>query len=207
MGVWSTTEQAIFNWVSAAIPAGPPTYSVIFAEQQGSVFEGPFITIRLGDPIALGCVDDPTYTSNTNPAPNDVTFQVAGVREFGVTLQAFAGRGQVTGDYSPRAVLSAVRQNLEFPSVRYTLQHFAGLSPFDDRGPVRNVATEKGTIFEPRSVWECRFYVNEVATMTTTEILTVDSGFVSPGPQDPVPGIVTLPGGSTVKVPNPWPST
>ena len=185
----------------------PNGWKVIFAEQQGSVPEGPFVTIRLGDPRALGAFDDPIYTSNIGSPPNDVTFTVAGVREFGVRLQAYGGRTQVVGDNSPRAVLSAVRQALELPSVRSALQINAGLSPFDNRQPVRNVATAANAIFEPRAVFECRFYVVETASQTITEILTVDSGFVNPGPQDPVPGVVTLADGSTLDVPNPWPAS
>lgn len=196
MGVWATTEAAIYAWVSAALPGG---WTAIFAEQNGSVPETNFVTIRLGDVRALGAIDEPLYAGNAGSPPNDVTITEIGWRELDVSIQAFGVKGTTTGDNSPRAVLSAVRQQLEFPAVRAALL-MAGMAPFDDRQPVRNVATVAGTIFEPRAIFEVRFYLFETATATTTYIETVDAGPVTPGPQQAVPGTVTY-AGQTIDYP------
>lgn len=184
MGLWATVEAAIETWVSGAAPGG---WTVIFAEQNASVPEGPFISIRMGDIKALGACDEEIYTTNVGMAPNDLDVTETGMREFSVSLQAFQGKGHTYGDTSPRAVLSAVRQALETPNVRSTMEA-TGLSPFDNRQPIRNVGAAADTIFEPRAVWECRFYIIEQVVATSTYIETVDAGFTNPGPQEPIPG-------------------
>lgn len=199
MGVWSTVESTIESWIAGQLPAG---WKVIFAEQQGGMPEASTVTIRIGDPKALGACDEETNAYNGGAPLNDLTITESGPREFGISFQAYGGKGQTTGDNSPRAVLSVIRQSLELPTIRYTLQHTAGLSPFDNRGPVRNVAAVAGTIFEPRALWECRFYVVESISATTTYIETVDAGVNTPGPQEPIPGILygDLPSGLPLSV-------
>ena len=198
MGTWASIESAIYGWVNAQLPSG---WKAVWAEQQVSALETSFVTLRIGDVRALGATDFETYAGNINNPPNDVTLTENGVREFPVSLQAFGSKGQTTGDNSPRAVMSVLRQSLEFPDVRYALE-ISGLSPFDNRQPIRNVSTVAGTIFEPRALWELKFYYLEQATETTTYIETVDAGVTSPGPQEPIPGTVTLPDGSTVDYPS-----
>lgn len=187
MGLWSSVETALYNWVASAVPAG---WQVIFAEQQGSFPEVPTVTIRIGDPKALGACDEESYTYNGGTSPNDLTIAEMHNAEFGVSIQAYGVKGQTTGDNSPRAVLSYVRQSLELPNTRAALESI-GLSPYDNRAPIRNVAAVSGTIFEPRALFECRFYVVEQAVANTTYIETVDAGVTTPGAQEPIPGILS----------------
>jgi hypothetical protein len=183
MGLWSQVEAALVAWVTSALPNG---WGCIFAEQQGGAQEGPYVTIRIGDVKGLGACDEEIYAYNGGTAPNDLTITETGEREFPVSIQAYGGKGQTTGDNSPRAVLSIVRQALELPNTRAALEA-VGLSPFDNRGPVRNVSTVAGTIFEPRALFECRFYLVEQLAATTTYIATVDSGVTNPGAQQEIP--------------------
>ena len=191
MALWSQVEASILSWVQGAAPA---TWAVVFAEAQTGQPQGNTITIKLGDVLALGAFDDEVTSADGSTVTEN------GMREFPVTLQAFAMQGLTTGDNSPRAVLSLVRQTLELPATRSALWA-AGLSPFDNRGPVRVVALPINTIFEPRAIWECRFYVVEQATAATSYVSTVDAGVTVPGPQAPIPGTVTTPGGT----PNTYP--
>jgi hypothetical protein len=186
VALWSQVEAAILSWVQAAVP---PTWAVVFAEALTGQPQGNTVTIKLGDVLALGAVDDEITSADGSTVTEN------GMREFPVTLQAFAMQGLTTGDNSPRAVLSLVRQNLELPGPRQALWN-AGLSPFDNRGPVRVVALAINTVFEPRAIWECRFYVVEQASASTSWISTVDAGVSAPGPQAPIPGTVTTPGGT-----------
>jgi hypothetical protein len=177
-------------WVQSVLP---PTWAAVFAEAQTGMPQGNVVTIKLGDVLAKGSVDDLITSADGS------SYTANGLREFPVTLQAFALQGQTTGDNSPRAVLSAIRQSLELPNTVQQLWN-VGLSPFDDRGPVRVVALAIGVIFEPRAVWDCRFYVVEQAAQIGGFIQTVDAGFVDPGPQEPIPGTVLVPGIGAVGV-------
>lgn len=192
MGLWSQVEASILSWVKGAVS---PTWAVVFAEAQTGQPQGNTVTIKLGDALALGSVDDEVISAD------GLTVTENGMREFPVTLQAFALQGLTTGDNSPRAVLSLIRQSLELPTTRGALWS-VGLSPFDNRGPVRVVALAINTIFEPRAIWECRFYVVEQASASSGGfIAAVDSGVTVPGPQAPIPGTVKTPGGTVTSYP------
>jgi hypothetical protein len=171
---WKAIEGAILAWVKAASGLGDE--AVFFAHQTGGkppVVDGMFITISLGDALALGAVDavDHSYDDEA-PAGEEITLTSRGDRELSISLQCF--RGKLSGNESPRAVLSRVQAALALPSRRDALAA-AGVSVFD-AGSVRWVPELVETAFEARALLEVRCYFVESASEKTTFIEAVEVG-------------------------------
>lgn len=156
-------------WVKAA--TGYSDSAVIWAEQSGSCPLPAFITLRLGELLALGAFDElVTETDLLRPAGTEVELRAEGLREFAVSVQAFGP--STTGNATGRAVLAKCQTALMLPSVRTALAA-AGITPFDI-GPVQNVTALVHTKFEGRAILEVRFYVRDSISEYTGYIETVE---------------------------------
>ncbi len=131
-----------------------------------------------------GGADGYTWNNLGAIAGQEIDQKAIGRREFDLTVQCFGGAGQEAGDSSPAAVLSAVRAALTLPSKRAALS-VAGLTCFDP-GSVCNVAAVAGTIFEPRAIFEGRWYINEKVDENTGYIETVNAVGTITNPGDPL---------------------
>lgn len=159
-GLWENVEDAIRTWVKNA--SGLSDAHVLWAEQTGArPPSGDFMTIRLGDIVPLGAVDELLeLTDLDRPAGQEIELRAMGVREFHVSVQAFSA-ATVRGN-TARAQLARVQNALRLPSFRDALDE-VGLSPFD-AGTVRNVTELVGTKFEGRAVLDVRFYVADTVS-------------------------------------------
>jgi hypothetical protein len=166
---WTAIESAVQNWVEGA--TGLDDAHVIFAEQNAATPAGDFITIRLGDTVALGAYDRVEVIHRPeNPPGEEVELTSHGCRELTVSIQAFTV--ETHGDASGRALLSKVRNALALPAVREALRA-VGLAPFDS-GSVRNITALVDTDFQGRAIFEARFNLTESAVERTTFIETVE---------------------------------
>jgi hypothetical protein len=160
---WQMREDAIRAWVKAC--SGFGNSQVIWAEQTGArPAESDFITIRIGDIVALGAVDEQIEEfDDSRPAGEEVEERVIAMREFSVSVQMFSNKS--IGNGTSRFVMSKVQCGLGLPSIQSSFDD-VGISVFD-RGQIRNVAELVGTKFEARAVLEVRFYAVE----TTSEFV------------------------------------
>lgn len=167
---WTAIEDAIRAWVKTG--SGLADAKVIWADQTGARPAGPFVTIRIGDLLALGAVDEvEELTDLGRPAGQEVEQRVVGLREFPVSVQAFGPA--VAGAGTAREYLSKVQTALALPSVRDALEA-AGVSSFD-QGVVRTVNELVGTKYEGRAILECRFYLLESVSEFSGYIETVEA--------------------------------
>jgi len=169
MTSWNLIEDAIRKWVRDASRLADG--QVIWSDQDGPRPLGVFITIRLGDLLPLGAVDETATDYDPTGGPGEeIVTTVRGVREFPVSIQCFGT--DTVGRDTARALLSRVQTALGLPSVREALGT-VGLSPFD-AGQVRNLSVILDAQFEGRALLEVRFYVVEEMTERTTYISTVE---------------------------------
>lgn len=165
---WATVETAIQNWVETA--SGLADNKVIWADQDGGRQATPYMTIRMGDLVAVGTGDEVEQIFDEEAdAGEEIEHRIHGQRELHVTVQAF---GPVVGASSARALLSKVQAALSLPSVRETLRA-AGLTAFD-AGKIQNISALLGADFEGRAVLDVRFYIAESVSEFTTYIEHVE---------------------------------
>lgn len=170
---WATIEDALRTWVKSA--TSYPDARVIWAEQAGSRPSGDIITLRLGDVVPLGVVDDVVQETDLNrTAGTEVELRAEGIREFGLTLQAYGSA--VTGTSAARAALAKCQTALALPTIRDALET-AGVTPFEI-GPVQNVTALNHTLFEGRAVLEVRFYTRDSLSEYTGYIASVEWDFI-----------------------------
>ena len=166
--VWATIENALRAWVKTG--SGYADSKIIWVDQNGPRPANDFITLRIGDLVSLGAVDELRVTTNlANPNGSEIVLEVNGLREFTLSIQAFNTATVSTS--TSREVLSKVQAALKLPSVR-ALLNAAGLGPFD-MGSVKNISALLQTKFEARAILETRFYVNETVSENTGYINTV----------------------------------
>lgn len=169
---WATIEDALRGWVKTA--TAYPDARVIWAEQTGARPVGSIITLRLSDVGMVGLIDElVTETDLTRAAGEEIELRAEGIREFGVTLQAYGD--PVTGLSTARAALAKCQTALMLPSVRDALET-AGMTPFSV-GPVQNVTALNHTLFEGRAVQETRFYTRASLSEYTGYIASVEWDF------------------------------
>lgn len=154
---WEPIEDAIHAWVVAS--TGLAAERVIWADQNADAPDNPFVSIRIGDLVPVGAVDETVEVHRPElPAGSDLEQRVSGVRDFTVALQAFTD--ETHGSASARALLGRAQMGLRRPSLRAAL-HEAGLVPWDDAGAVQNLTALDVADFEGRAVLSVRFYVRE----------------------------------------------
>lgn len=165
---WSDVEDAIRAWVKSG--SGLADAKVIWADQPGNRPSAPYVTIRIGDLLAIGH-DSVTHDYDDEAdAGEEITFTVRGTREFTVTVQTFTSATVNTG--TAREYLSKVQTALSLPSVRSAFAA-AGISAFDS-GTLQNLSALRDAEFEGRAVLDVRFYVAEEVTEVTGYIATVE---------------------------------
>lgn len=174
MADWGDIEDAIHAWIVAG--SGLNASQVIWATQDGPQPQSrPFVTIRIGDLIALGAHDEAIIVDHTGdltpPDPGEeLEERVVGVREFGVSVQVFSDAK--VGAASGRYYASRIQTALALPAVRFALNE-VGLSPFD-AGRVREISAILDSAFEARFLLEARFYVVEELSEYETYISHVE---------------------------------
>lgn len=164
-------QTALRVWVKAA--SGLDDNHVIWSEQASVKLTTPFITMRLGDLVPLGAVDEKRSDYDPLGAPGaEMVLSVVGRRELAVSVQCF-GAGCL-------GILSAVQTKIRLDSINDPL-NTAGLSPFEI-GTVQNLTELQETVFEPRALVEVKFYLAETASETTTfiEKVEVENDITSP---------------------------
>lgn len=158
----TTLQSAIRQWVKDT--SGFDDEKVVWAEQDAVRLAPPFITLRLGDLVTLGAVDEVTTASDESaPGGQEMTQTVIGRRELPVTLQCF-GKTEA----SAMKILSQVVTSLGLDVHSDPLEE-AGIS-FYQVGPVQNVTALLETTYEPRALVELRGYVTEEVSAQTTYI-------------------------------------
>jgi hypothetical protein len=166
---WEPIEDAIFDWVVAG--TGLPEERVQWADQNADQPDNPSVSIRVGDLVPVGAVDEVQHEHRPElPAGADLETRTSGVREFAVSLQAFTD--ETHGSQSARALLVGAQGGLRRPALRSAL-HAAGLVPVDDAGPVQNLSALDVADFEGRAVLTVRFAVREEALEYGSWIATV----------------------------------
>lgn len=177
---WTSIENALVAGVKAA--SGFASGAVLWTGQPVGQRAGSFITMQFGELVA----EDPLTPQDTTAVDltavgAEITHSYRTVKEF--TLSVAVYTAAVTGDSSALAVAAKTQNALILPTVRRALGA-AGLGLLSV-GAVRYMPAIKGTDFEARAFFECRFQVFETSSETTTYIERVwvgDTGLlVFPG--------------------------
>lgn len=162
---WVAVERAIYTWVKDA--SGLVADCVIWSHQNGKRPKGQHVQITFGADTPVGSVPEnrTSYDAGAD-AGEEITIAVVEVRAITIGVQVYAGAQN--GNASARAIASKIQNALNLPAAHAAL-NAAGLAPFD-RGTIQSVPEVLDTGFEPRAVFQARFYLGDGAEEKTTFI-------------------------------------
>lgn len=183
---WKKLEDAVFAWVHDA--SGLETSAIFFSQQDVNAPGGPYLTIKIGDPVRVGGHDG--FTEAFDESDGMVVLTTIGPRE--VTIQVAAYGCPTNGNDSARAVVGKLQDSLGLPSVRQTLID-AGLGVLEE-GTVQDLSAIFGTDFEGRAVLEVLGLINATAEERSGYIHSVQLvNEVDVPPRDSTTVVVTGP--------------
>lgn len=164
---WTDMEDAIFSWVSTVTEYADS--QIIWEHYSQPRPEGAFISLFMDGPTRLG-VDYVTYETNlSNPAGEEITETITGVRDLTVRITCYGG--SPTEATNPVAVATSLMAGLRLSGVAMVLND-AGLFWHGDTS-ITSVPAIIAADFEPRAVLEQPFYVKDTLAQSSGYIATV----------------------------------
>lgn len=164
---WNDIEDAIFKWFieGSGLPA------VVWGNQDGPQPVQPYGTLLIAGPRKVGGLDQQVdVTDLDQPAGEEVSQTLTGIREVTVSCQAFAA--PTVGSTPARSYLSNALMSLELPTIRQRLIN-AGLSVIE-ANDITDVSALMGTRWQSRAAMDVRFHLVDSAVEKTGYIAMVE---------------------------------